>query len=187
MTDLDFIQECTRNKRELTEDKVKYLTTNSMFKGYIGPRQCGKTYLLYQDLICNAFNNPGDYLVISPNYPTLRTIQEHIKKCLDDFILKFEPVAVFPGHTIKKIPNGSTITFISNANVNEHFLLGRTYKAVYIDEPRFVNDILDLIELLCPIIASESGYVSVFGIINEEFVSLLEDIGFDLTRSIEVI
>ena len=89
--------------------------------------------------------------------------------------------------TIKKIPNGSTITFMSNANANKYFLLGRTYKAVYIDEPRFVNDILDLIELLRPIIASESGYVSVFGTINEEFISLLEDIGFDLTRSIEVI
>ena len=187
MTDLNFIQEYTRNGRELTKEKIEYLTSNSKLKGYIGNRQCGKTYLLYQDLICNAFNNPGDYLVVAPNFPNLRVIQQYIRNCLEDFMLDFEPVSVFPSHTIKKISNGSTITFISGVNVNEGFIRGRNYKAVYIDEPRFVNDILDLIGLLRPIMASESGYVSVFGTINEEFVSLLEDIGFDLTRSIEVI
>lgn len=183
MTDINFIQECTRNKRELTKDKIDYLINNSRLKGYVGPRQCGKTYLLYQDLICNAFNNPGDYLVVAPNFPTLRTIQQYIKNCLDDFLLNFESVAIVPGYTIKKIPNGSTITFISGANLTEYFLYGKTYKAVYIDEPLLINRILDLIDLLCSLTVCEHSYISVFGTVNIEFTTLLKNIGFELIYS----
>ena len=185
MTDLNFIQEYTRNGRELTKEKIEYLTSNSKLKGYVGNRQCGKTYLLYQDLICNAFNNPGDYLVVAPNFPTLRVIQQYIRNCLEDFILDFEPVSVFPSHTIKKISNGSTITFISGVNVNEGFIRGRNYKAVYIDEPRFITRILDLLDLLTLVVARDCGYVSVFGTVNMEFATQLEEIGFKLIYSKE--
>ena len=35
MTDLNFIQEYTRNGRELTKEKIEYLTSNSKLKGYV--------------------------------------------------------------------------------------------------------------------------------------------------------
>ena len=180
MTDIKFVEEYTSNDKAITDDKLEYLQCNSKLKGYVGERQCGKTFLLYQDLICNAFNNPGDYLVVAPNYPTLRIIQQYIRNCLEDFMLDFEPVSSFPSHTIKKIPNGSTITFISGVNVNEGFIRGRNYKAVYIDEPRSITRILDLLDLLTLVVAGDRGYISVFGTVNMEFAAQLEEIGFNL-------
>ena len=140
---------------------------------------------MYQDLICKAFNNPGDYLVVAPNFPTLRVIQQYIRNCLEDFMLDFEPVSVLPSHNIKKIPNGSTITFVSGANVNEGFIRGRNYKAVYVDEPRLITRILDLLDLLVLVVARDCGYVSVFGTVNIEFAAQLEEIGFKLIYSKE--
>ena len=78
MTDIKFIEEYTNNDKAITDDKLEYLQCNSKLKGYVGERQSGKTFLLYQDLVCNAFNIKGDYLVIAPNYPELKLVQDYI-------------------------------------------------------------------------------------------------------------
>ena len=39
MTDLNFIQEYTRNGRELTKEKKEYFTSNSKLNGYVGNRE----------------------------------------------------------------------------------------------------------------------------------------------------
>lgn len=190
MTNIDIIKEYTQNGKEIPQDKLDYLTSNKRLKGYIGPRQCGKTYLLYQDLISNAFTNPGDYLVIAPNFPVLRIIQQHIEKCLKEFLLDFEYVSVSPNCTIKKMQNGSTVTFISNSSrmEAEYLMRGkRNYKAVYIDEPRAIDSIFNMIDLLKSSIAQECGYISVFGTINKEFAEELKSIGFKLTYNTRIV
>lgn len=187
MTDIDFIKEYTQDGNEIAQDKLNYLTNRNRLKGYIGPRQCGKTYLLYQDLICNAFNNPGDYLVIAPNFPSLRLIQQYMEECLDKFLLDLDSAMTSPSYTIRKIANGSTVTFISGSRITEYFLCGKSYKAVYIDEPRFVDRMLDMVDLLGPIIAQEYGYISIFGTVNKEFAEDLKSIGFNLIYNPEVI
>lgn len=187
MTDIDFIKEYTQDGNEIAQDKLNYLTSNNRLKGYIGPRQCGKTYLLYQDLICNAFNNPGDYLVIAPNFPSLRLIQQYMEGCLDKFLLDLDSAMTSSSYTIRRISNGSTVTFISGSRITEYFLCGKNYEAVYIDEPRFVDRMLDMVDLLGPAITQKCGYISVFGTVNEEFAEDLRSIEFKLIYSSEVI
>ena len=92
-----------------------------------------------------------------------------------------------PSYTIRKIANGSTVTFISSSRITEYFLCGKSYKAVYIDEPRFVDRMLDMVDLLGPIIAQEYGYISIFGTVNKEFAEDLKSIGFKLIYNPEVI
>ena len=54
MTDINFIKEYTNNDKIITDDKLEYLQCEDRLKGYVGERQSGKTFLLYQDLILNV-------------------------------------------------------------------------------------------------------------------------------------
>ena len=183
MTDLMFIQNFTNNWNTLSDDKINYLTDTNRLKGYVGPRQSGKSYLLYQDLVCNAFNERADYLVIAPNYPSLRVIQNYVKDCLEGFMLEFETVASFPSYTTRRLPNGSTITFSSGSNLSST-LIGRRFKNVYIDEPAHIRGICSTISHnILPVVACEGGYVAIFGTMDYEQARQFIDIGFSLTRS----
>lgn len=182
MTDLMFIQNHTNNWMELNEDKINYLTDSHRLKGFIGPRQSGKTYLLYQDLVCNAFNERADYLVIAPNYPSLREIQNHIKDCLEGFMLEFETISSFPNYTTRRLPNGSTITFLSGSSLSST-LIGRRFKSVYIDEAANIQGIHSTIShSILPIVAGEGGYVAIFGTMDYMQARQFMDMGFSLTR-----
>ncbi|MGM9543933.1 MAG: terminase large subunit domain-containing protein, partial [Romboutsia timonensis] len=144
--------------------------------------QSGKTYLLYQDLVCNAFNERADYLVISPNYPSLRIIQNYIESCLEGFMLDFETVASFPNYTIRRLPNGSTITFLSGSNLSST-LIGRRFKSVYIDEASRIVGIHDTImNNIMPTVCAEGGYISIFGTMDYEEAKSFMDMGFNITR-----
>ena len=179
MTDIKFIEEYTNNDKAITDDKLEYLQCNSKLKGYVGERQSGKTFLLYQDLVCNAFNIKGDYLVIAPNYPELKLVQDYIKKCLDNFLLDYKNTISYPNYTIRELPNGSTITFINSHNL-DNFSRGRKFDYIYIDEPRYMEDIFNNIVFLAQVVLRRHGQLSVFGTMNQEFTSELEQMGFNL-------
>ena len=182
MTDINFIEEYTNNNRTITNDKLEYLQCGNRLKGYVGERQSGKTFLLYQDLVCNAFNIKGDYLVIAPNYPELNLVQDYIKKCLDNFLLDYKKTTSYSYYTIRELPNGSTITFINSHNL-DNFLRGRKFDYIYIDEPRYMEDIFNNITFLTQVVLRHHGQLSVFGTMNLEFANDLEQIGFKLFYS----
>lgn len=179
MTDIKFIEEYTNNDRTITDDKLRYLQCEDRLKGYVGERQSGKTFLLYQDLVCNAFNVKGDYLVIAPNYPELKLVQDYIKKCLDNFLLDYKKTISYSSYTIRELPNGSTITFINSHNL-DNFSRGRKFDYIYIDEPRYMEDIFNNIIFLVQVVLRHHGQLSVFGTMNQEFTSELEQMGFNL-------
>ena len=172
MTDINFIEEYTNNNRTITNDKLKYLQCGDRLKGYVGERQSGKTFLLYQDLVCNAFNIKGDYLVIAPNYPELNLVQDYIKRCLDNFLLDYKKTTSYSYYTIRELPNGSTITFINSHNL-DNFSRGRRFDYIYIDEPRYMEEILYNITFLTQVVLCHHVQLCVFGIVNLEFANNL--------------
>lgn len=185
MTDLDFIREFTNNDLPLQDDKTEYLTCNSLLKGYVGPRSCGKTYLLYQDLVCNAFHNKGDYLVLAPNFPTLLSIRIYVSQCLDQFALSMTEIETSFCHTVCRLPNKSTVTFAASSSDALIYIGNKRYDIVYIDEPQHIRNFEEVIETFTPVVQFYNGYIGVFGTIDAMFYEYLIAKGFDLTHHLD--
>ncbi len=185
MTDIDFIIEHTNNEKPLTKEKLDYFNSESRLKGFIGPRQCGKTYMLFQDLACNAFHVIGDYLVLAPNFPNLLTIRLYLANCLDQFAIELDEIERSFVHTTCRLPNGSTITFASSMSDGLDFIKNNLYRSVYIDEPRISQNFDEIINHFLPIVTIYKGYIGVFGTIEESFNEYLINKGFDLYYNLD--
>lgn len=185
MTDIDFINEYTNNERPLTKEKTDYFNSKSKIKGFIGPRQCGKTYMLFQDLACNAFHVKGNYLVLAPNFPNLLSIRLYLGKCLDQFAIELEEVNRSFVHTTCRLPNGSTVTFAASMSSDLDFIKNNTYRCVYIDEPQYSQNFDEIIEYFLPIVTIHGGYIGVFGTIDESFNEYLLNKKFDLYYNLD--
>ena len=180
MTDIDFINEYTNNERPLTKEKIDYFNSKSRLKGFIGPRQCGKTYTLFQDLACNAFHVKGNYLVLAPNFPNLLSVRLYLGRCLEQFATELQEIERSFVHTSCRLPNGSTVTFTTSMSEGVDFVKGKIYHCVYIDEPRLSSDFDYMVDHFLPIVTRFNGYIGVFGTIEESFNEYLKNKGFDL-------
>ena len=185
MTDIDFINEHTNNEVPLTKEKMDYFNSKSKLKGFIGPRQCGKTFTLYQDLACNAFHVKGDYLVLAPNFPNLLTIRLYLGKCLDQFATELVEIETSFVHTTCRMPNGSTVTFASSMSSDLEFIRDNKYRCVYIDEPQRSQNFDEIIEHFLPIVCMYSGYIGIFGTIDESFNEYLINKKFSLFYNLD--
>ena len=185
MTDIDFINEHTNNERPLTKEKIDYFNSNSRLKGFIGPRQCGKTYMLYQDLAYNAFHVKGDYLVLAPNFPNLLSIRLYLGKCLDQFAIKLKEIERSFVHTTCGLPNGSTITFAASMSSEIDFIKYESYRCVFIDEPQYSQNFDEIVDHFLPVVKMFDGYIGIFGTINESFNEYLINKKFDLYYNLD--
>ena len=93
--------------------------------------------------------------------------------------LDYKNTISYPNYTIRELPNGSTITFINSHNL-DNFSRGRKFDYIYIDEPRYMEDIFNNIIFLAQVVLRRHGQLSVFGTMNQEFTSELEQMGFNL-------
>ena len=180
MTDIDFINEYTNNERPLTKEKIGYFNSESKIKGFIGPRQCGKTYMLFQDLACNAFHVKGNYLVLAPNFPNLLSVRLYLGKCLEQFATELKEIERSFVHTTCRLPNGSTVTFTTSMSEGVDYAKDNIYHSIYIDEPRFSSEFDYIINHFLPTMTILNGYIGVFGTVDEPFNEYLINKGFDL-------
>lgn len=142
---LDFVRDFTFNNRELLDEVIEFLEDDSNFRGYFAPRGTGKSYLLSQDLSYNIANNVGTYIVIAPNYPSLRIIEEYVKSHFEQFDLIIRQRSTPEGLELK-FPNGSVVTFISGLNDVEHHLRGQRCDCLYIDELHYIKNYQNIID-----------------------------------------
>lgn len=144
---------------ELHPSQAAFFASKAMFRGFVGGRGVGKSFIGAMDLVKRACLVPGLYMVIAPTYPMLR---DATIRSFESFVrpnnLLASDINKTPGNSSCQLKSGSEILFRSGDDPER--LRGPNLSGVWLDEASIMHRDVYQIVIACLREGGRQGWLS---------------------------